>query len=125
MYRLTVTPREVCGLDGTFLRSFGRADDGQFSALNDVALVVNAARFAPRGHPCAYVAENVTQELIEDGMTRAEKISCTAHDGRCYPFPNRQEDVRVSCTPGPCRPCSTTPMPRSSSSSSTRPISSL
>ena len=70
------------------------------------------------------MAEKVAQELIEDGMTRAEKVACTTRDDRCHPFLDRQEDVLVSYMPGPGRPCSTTPMPRSSISSSTGPFSS-
>jgi hypothetical protein len=50
------------------------------------------------------VADQVTQEMIEDGMARAEKVACRPDDHRCYPFPNRLEDAQASCTPkGRCR----------------------
>jgi hypothetical protein len=35
------------------------------------------------------MADKVTQELIEEGMARAEKVACRPGDDRCYPFPIR------------------------------------
>jgi hypothetical protein len=50
------------------------------------------------------MAEKLTQEMVEDGMARAEKVVCRSDDDRCYVFPDVLEDVRASCTPkGRCR----------------------
>ncbi len=45
------------------------------------------------------MAENLTQEMIEEGMARAEKVACRPGDARCYPLPYGVEDARASCTP--------------------------
>ena len=41
----------------------------------------------------------LTQEMIEDGMARAEKVACAPGDDRCYPFPDRLAEARKTCTP--------------------------
>jgi hypothetical protein len=45
------------------------------------------------------MADRLTDEMIEEGMARAEKVACGLGDHRCYPFPNRLEDAQASCTP--------------------------
>ena len=45
------------------------------------------------------MADKVTQELIEDGMARAEKVACRPGDHWCYPFANRLEDAQSGCMP--------------------------
>ena len=50
------------------------------------------------------MADKLTQEMIEDGMARAEKVACRPGDDRCYVFPDPLDDVRASSTPrGRCR----------------------
>jgi len=50
------------------------------------------------------MAGTLTQEMIEEGMARAEKVACRPGDDRCYAFPNRLEDAQASWTPkGRCR----------------------
>jgi hypothetical protein len=46
--------------------------------------------------------DKVTQEMIEEGMARAQKVACAPGNDRCYPFPDRIADVRASCTPKGC-----------------------
>ncbi len=41
----------------------------------------------------------LTQEMIDDGMARAEKVACRPADPRCYVFPDPLEDARATCTP--------------------------
>jgi hypothetical protein len=42
--------------------------------------------------------------MIDEGMARAEKVACDPFDDRCYPFPDRLEAVRATCTPqGRCK----------------------
>jgi hypothetical protein len=45
------------------------------------------------------MADKLTEELIAEGMARAEKVACRPDDHRCYPLPNRLEDAQASCTP--------------------------
>ena len=50
------------------------------------------------------MSDKVTQEMIAEGMARAEQVACRPGDDRCYAFPNRLEDAQASCTPkGRCR----------------------
>jgi hypothetical protein len=50
------------------------------------------------------MADQLTQDMIEEGMARAEKVACRPGDDRCYAFPDRLEDTQTSCTPkGRCR----------------------
>ena len=50
------------------------------------------------------MAELVTQEMIAEGMARAEKGACSPGDDRCYLLPDPLDEVRASCTPmGRCR----------------------
>jgi hypothetical protein len=50
------------------------------------------------------MAELVTQEMIAEGMVRAEKGACSPGDDRCYLLPDPLDEVRASCTPmGRCR----------------------
>ena len=52
----------------------------------------------------AATADTLTQELIEDGMARAEEVACRPGDDRCSVFPDPLANVRASCTPkGRCR----------------------
>jgi hypothetical protein len=41
----------------------------------------------------------LTQELIADAMSRAEKAACAPADPRCYAFPDPLEEARQTCTP--------------------------
>ena len=46
----------------------------------------------------------LTQDMIEDGMARAEKVACPPGDDRCYAFPDPLVAARQSCTPkGRCQ----------------------
>jgi hypothetical protein len=45
------------------------------------------------------MAGKLTEEMFEDGMTRAEMVACSPGNDRCYPFTDPIEDVRASCTP--------------------------
>ena len=44
-------------------------------------------------------AAELSQEMIDEGMARAEKVACSPGDHCCLPLPNRLEDARASCTP--------------------------
>ena len=49
-------------------------------------------------------ARELTQEMIDEGMARAEKVACAPGDDRCYPFPDPLALARASCTPkGRCQ----------------------
>jgi len=46
----------------------------------------------------------LTQEMIDADMARAEKVACVPGDHRCYAFPDPLEEARQSCTPkGRCK----------------------
>jgi hypothetical protein len=46
----------------------------------------------------------LTEELIAEGMARAEKVACYPGNDRCYAFPYPVAEARASCTPpGRCR----------------------
>jgi hypothetical protein len=46
---------------------------------------------------------DLTEELIAAAMAKADQRVCAGSD-RCYPFPDRLEDARASCTPkGRCK----------------------
>jgi hypothetical protein len=45
------------------------------------------------------MAENLTQEMIDEGMARAEKVACRPGDDRCYPLPYDVESAHQTCTP--------------------------
>jgi hypothetical protein len=48
-------------------------------------------------------APELTEELITTAMAKADQRVC-AGNSRCYPFPDRLEDARASCTPkGRCK----------------------
>ena len=50
------------------------------------------------------MTDRLTQEMIADAMARAEKVACRPGDDCCYPFPDKLEDARASCTlKGRCR----------------------
>jgi len=50
------------------------------------------------------MAEHLTEDMMAEGMARAEKVACRPGEGRCYAFPNPVEDVSASGTPkGRCR----------------------
>ena len=50
------------------------------------------------------MAEKLTQEMIDEGMARAEKVACTPGDQRCLPLPYDVESARATCTPkGRCK----------------------
>jgi hypothetical protein len=44
------------------------------------------------------MADRLTQDVIADGMARAEKVACRPGDDRCYPFPDRLEVAQASCS---------------------------
>ena len=49
-------------------------------------------------------APELTQEMIAEGMARADKVACSPGDGRCYPFRYSLQWARESCTPkGRCK----------------------
>ena len=49
-------------------------------------------------------APELTQEMLAEGMARAEKVACSPGDDRCYPFRWGLEEARESCTPkGRCK----------------------
>jgi hypothetical protein len=44
-----------------------------------------------------------TEEMVAAAMAKADARVCVGND-RCYPFPDRLEDARASCTPkGRCK----------------------
>ena len=45
------------------------------------------------------MAELVNQEMIVEGLARAEKGACSPGDDRCYPLPHPLDEVSASCTP--------------------------
>ena len=45
------------------------------------------------------MADTVAQEMIAEGMARAEEVACRPADDRCYAFPDRLQDARANCTP--------------------------
>jgi hypothetical protein len=46
----------------------------------------------------------LTDELIAEGMARAEKVACPPGDQRCLPLPYDVESARQTCTPkGRCK----------------------
>jgi hypothetical protein len=50
------------------------------------------------------MADKLTEDMIAEGMARAEKVAGRPDDHRCYAFANRREDAQASCTPkGRCR----------------------
>jgi hypothetical protein len=50
------------------------------------------------------MADRLTQEMIEDGMARADKVACRPGDNRCLPLPYDVESARATCTPkGRCK----------------------
>ena len=62
------------------------------------------AQIASCAHPRADIAEKLTQEMIDEGMARAEKVVCRPGDGRSYAFPDRLVDALATCTPkGRCK----------------------
>ena len=40
----------------------------------------------------------LSQQMIDEGMARAEKVACRPDDDRCYPFPDPLALARASCT---------------------------
>jgi hypothetical protein len=47
---------------------------------------------------------DLTQEMLDAGMARAEKAACGSFNQRCYAFPDPIEEARKSCTPkGRCK----------------------
>jgi hypothetical protein len=42
------------------------------------------------------MADRLTQDMIADGMARAEKVACRPGDDRCSPFPDRLEVAQAS-----------------------------
>ena len=54
------------------------------------------ASAASSEHPRAAMADRLTQDMIADGMARAEKVACRPGDDRCYPFPDRLEVAQAS-----------------------------
>jgi hypothetical protein len=48
--------------------------------------------------------DRLTQEMIDEGMARAEKVACRPGDVRCYPLPYDVASARQTCTPkGRCK----------------------
>src|SRR3954452_25350116 len=46
----------------------------------------------------------LTEEMIAEGMARAEKVACRPGDHRCYALPYDVESARQTCTPkGRCK----------------------
>ena len=42
--------------------------------------------------------------MLDDAMTRAEKVACPPGDQRCYALPDKLADARENCTPkGRCK----------------------
>jgi hypothetical protein len=37
------------------------------------------------------MADALTEDMITEGMARAEKVACRPGDDRCYPFPDPLE----------------------------------
>jgi hypothetical protein len=40
----------------------------------------------------------LTEELIAEGMARAERVPCRPGDDRCYAFPHPLDIARTSCS---------------------------
>jgi hypothetical protein len=50
------------------------------------------------------MADQLTQEMIEEGMARAETVACRPGDDRCHPLPYDVESAHQTCTPkGRCK----------------------
>jgi hypothetical protein len=50
------------------------------------------------------MTDALTDELIAEGIARAEKVACRPTDDRCYPLPYGLNEARASCTPkGRCK----------------------
>ena len=45
------------------------------------------------------MSDNVTQEMIEDGMARADKAACGSGNSRCFALPDLLAEARKTCTP--------------------------
>ena len=53
---------------------------------------------------CHEGTHELTEELIAEGMVRAEKVACGAGHGRCFALPDPLEEARKTCTPlGRCK----------------------
>jgi len=44
------------------------------------------------------MVDKVTQEMIQEGMARAEKVACRPGDDRCYSLPYDVESAQQTCT---------------------------
>ena len=59
---------------------------------------IGVARVASRAHADAGMADKLTQEMIAEGMARAERVACRPADERCLPLPYDVESARASCS---------------------------
>ena len=58
---------------------------------------------AAHSEPVPASEAELTEELIAAAMAKADARVCVGND-RCYPFPDRPEDARATCTPkGRCK----------------------
>jgi hypothetical protein len=47
---------------------------------------------------------DLTQEMLDEGMARAEKAACGSLSTRCFALPDPLDEARTSCTPkGRCK----------------------
>jgi hypothetical protein len=47
---------------------------------------------------------DLTQEMLDEGMARAGKVTCGSFSTRCFAFPDPLDEARASCTPkGRCK----------------------
>jgi hypothetical protein len=49
-------------------------------------------------------AAELTEDMIAEAMTRAERVACRPGAGRCYALPDSVDVARATCTPqGRCK----------------------
>ena len=44
-------------------------------------------------------APGLTEELIAEAMSRAEKVACASGNARCFALPDPMAEARKTCTP--------------------------